>query len=98
METDSAGVHVVTVPAPTAEQLEDYEERAAILEFEAGLSRPEAERLAAEMCIPRPREQGQLFPVFDVGDVVIGSPASTTFRRPRRLFASLDDFSSVYRT
>jgi len=47
--------------APTAAHLEDYEERAAILEFEAGLSRPEAERRAAEMCIPRPREQGELF-------------------------------------
>ena len=62
METDGTGVHVVTAPAPTEAQREDYEERAAILEFEAGLSRPEAERLAAEMCFPRPREQGELFP------------------------------------
>lgn len=46
---------------PTPAQREDYEERAAILEFEAGLSRPEAERLAALMCFPRPREQGELF-------------------------------------
>jgi hypothetical protein len=46
---------------PTPAQREDYEERAAILEFEAGLSRPEAERLAAEMCFPRPRTQGELF-------------------------------------
>ena len=52
---------MVTAPAPTSDQLEDYEERAAILEFDAGLTRPEAERLAAEMCIPRPREQGELF-------------------------------------
>lgn len=28
----------------TADQREDYEERAAILEFDAGMSRPEAER------------------------------------------------------
>ena len=62
METDSAGVHAVTAPAPTADQLEDYEERAAILEFEAGLSRPEAERRAAEMCFPRQRKQEELFP------------------------------------
>lgn len=61
METDGAGVHVVTAPALTADQLEDYEERAAIFEFDAGLSRPEAERLAAEMCFPRPSEQGELF-------------------------------------
>ena len=47
--------------APTEAQREDYEERAAILEFEAGLSRQEAERRAAEMCFPRPREQGELF-------------------------------------
>lgn len=46
---------------PTPAQREDYEERAAILEFEAGLSRPEAERLAALMCFPRPRTQGELF-------------------------------------
>jgi hypothetical protein len=49
------------VTTPTPAQREDYEERAAILEFEAGLSRPEAERLAALMCFPRPREQGELF-------------------------------------
>ena len=30
----------------TAEQREDYEERAAILEFDAGMNRPEAEREA----------------------------------------------------
>ena len=46
---------------PTPAQREDYEERAAILEFEANLSRPEAERLAAEMCFPRPHQQGDLF-------------------------------------
>ena len=46
---------------PTPAQREDYEERAAILEFEANLPRPEAERRAAEMCFPRPREQGELF-------------------------------------
>jgi len=46
---------------PTPAQREDYEERAAILEFEANLSRPEAERLAALMCFPRPPEQGELF-------------------------------------
>ena len=46
---------------PTEAQREDYEERAAILEFEANLSRPEAERLAALMCFPRPRTQGELF-------------------------------------
>ena len=46
---------------PTPAQREDYEERAAILEFEANLSRPEAERRAAEMCFPRPRTQGDLF-------------------------------------
>ena len=46
---------------PTPAQREDYEERAAILEFEANLSRPEAERRAAEMCFPRPRTQGGLF-------------------------------------
>ena len=46
---------------PTPDQREDYEERAAILEFEAGLSRPEAERRAAEMCFPRQPEQGDLF-------------------------------------
>ena len=44
---------------PTPDQREDYEERAAILEFEANLSRPEAERRAAEMCFPR--TQGDLF-------------------------------------
>ena len=46
---------------PTEAQREDYEERAAILEFEANLPRPEAERLAALMCFPRPRTQGELF-------------------------------------
>ena len=46
---------------PTPDQREDYEERAAILEFEANLPRPEAERLAAEMCFPHPRTQGELF-------------------------------------
>lgn len=30
----------------TAEQREDYEERAAILEFDAGMSRPDAEKEA----------------------------------------------------
>ncbi len=30
----------------TADQIEDYEERAAILEFDAGMSRTEAEREA----------------------------------------------------
>jgi hypothetical protein len=49
------------VTTPTPAQREDYEERAAILEFEANLSRPEAERRAAEMCLPRTREQGELF-------------------------------------
>jgi len=49
------------VTAPTEAQREDYEERAAILEFEANLSRPEAERRAALMCFPRPPEQGELF-------------------------------------
>jgi len=49
------------VTAPTPAQREDYEERAAILEFAANLSRPEAARRAAEMCLPRTREQGELF-------------------------------------
>ena len=34
---------------PTAYELEDYEERAAILEYCAGYSRAEAERLAKEI-------------------------------------------------
>ena len=46
---------------PTPAQREDYEERAGILEFMANLPRPEAERLAALMCFPRPRTQGELF-------------------------------------
>ncbi len=33
----------------TADQREDYEERAAILEFDAGMSKPEAEREAMRM-------------------------------------------------
>lgn len=33
----------------TADQHEAFEERSAILEFDAGLSRAEAERLAAQM-------------------------------------------------
>ena len=49
------------VTAPTPAQREDYEERAAIIEFEANLPRPEAERLAALACFPRPHQQGELF-------------------------------------
>ena len=56
---------------PTEAQREDYEERAAILEFEANLSRPEAERLAALMCFPRPRTQGELFVPTDLPNVPI---------------------------
>ena len=33
----------------TDDQREEFEERAAILEFDAGMTRPEAERRAAEM-------------------------------------------------
>ena len=41
-------------PAPlTPAEREDYEERAGILEYEAGLSRPEAERRALEMVIAK---------------------------------------------
>lgn len=36
-------------PTMTTSERDDYEERAAILEFEAGFSRAEAERRAAEM-------------------------------------------------
>lgn len=36
----------------TNSRREAYEERAAILEFDAGMSREEAERMAAEMVIP----------------------------------------------
>lgn len=36
-------------PALSEREQADYEERAAILEFDAGLSRPEAERRARQM-------------------------------------------------
>lgn len=36
-----------------SDALEDYEERAAILEYEAGLPRPEAEAKAAEIVAVR---------------------------------------------
>lgn len=48
-------------PSPTPEQLADYEERAAILEYDAGLSREEAERLAAHWCLGRPLLQPELW-------------------------------------
>jgi hypothetical protein len=46
---------------PTPEQLADYEERAAILEYDAGLSREEAERWAAHWCLGRPLVQPGLW-------------------------------------
>lgn len=45
---------------PTEAQRSDYEERAAILEFEAGMSREDAERLAAHWCLGQPLRQGTL--------------------------------------
>jgi hypothetical protein len=41
----------------TNEEREEYEERAAILEFDAGMERRAAEALALEMC----RKQQELF-------------------------------------
>lgn len=37
----------------TEDELEAYEERAAILEYDAGMTRPEAERMSLEAIIRR---------------------------------------------
>jgi hypothetical protein len=44
-------------PVPTLAQRDQYEERAAILEFEAGMTREEAERWAAHWCYGTPLTQ-----------------------------------------
>lgn len=49
----------MTLPPMTDAQRELWEERSAILEFDAGLSRPEAEREALRMVLGR-AEQGTL--------------------------------------
>jgi hypothetical protein len=48
-------------PVPTPEQIEAYEERAAILEYDAGLTREEAERWAAHWCFGTPLSQPTLW-------------------------------------
>ena len=81
---------------PTPAQREDYEERAAILEFEAGLSRPEAERRAAEMCFPRQPEQGDLFvPVRQDRLVQRDIQVSFTPHDVARVEAFVDQMQSV---
>jgi len=50
-----------SIVAPTEAQLADYEERAAILEYDAGLSREEAERWASHWCLGRPLDQARLW-------------------------------------
>ena len=44
-------------PVPTPVQVEAYEERAAILEYDAGLTREEAEQWAAHWCFGTPLPQ-----------------------------------------
>jgi len=41
---------------------ERFEERAAILEYDAGFSRAEAERIARAMYAPKQEKQGELYP------------------------------------
>lgn len=41
---------------------ERFEERAAILEYDAGLPRAEAERIARAMYAPKQEKQGELYP------------------------------------
>jgi hypothetical protein len=48
-------------PVYTQAQRDDYEERAAILEFEAGMTREEAERWAAHWCLGIPLAQIRLW-------------------------------------
>lgn len=43
----------------TQDEQERFEERAAILEYDAGYTRVEAERLAREMVNPQPKKQKQ---------------------------------------
>ena len=50
-----------TPPILTPNQREDYEERAAILEFEAGFTREEAEKWAAHWCLGVPLTQPVLW-------------------------------------
>jgi hypothetical protein len=44
-------------PRVTLEQREDYEERAAIMEYDAGMTREEAEQWAAYWCFGTPLPQ-----------------------------------------
>ena len=48
-------------PVYTQAQRDDCEERAAILEFEAGMTREEAERWAAHWCLGIPLTQTRLW-------------------------------------
>jgi hypothetical protein len=57
----------------TAAQTADYEERAAILEYDAGMPRADAERLARHWCLGEPLQQPSLFtalqPISDIPTV-----------------------------
>jgi len=57
----TTGVSRATPAALTLTQLADGEERAAILEYDAGLSREEAERWAAHWCLGQPLVQPGLW-------------------------------------
>jgi hypothetical protein len=46
----------------TEAQIANYEERAAILEYDAGMFRADAERLARHWCLGEPLQQPSLFP------------------------------------
>ena len=46
----------MTLPPMTEAQRDLWEERSSILEFDAGLSREEAERAALRMVMPRERQ------------------------------------------
>lgn len=50
----------------------DFEERAAIIEYDAGASRNQAEALAAKELGMRPQWSGSIVRVLDIGGAAVG--------------------------
>jgi hypothetical protein len=60
---------------PDADECAAWQKRAAIAEFDGGLSRPDAETLAwAELQVGRPQSRSEIHPVADQ----LGNPAATS--------------------